>query len=135
MTSGSLRFRVLAFILAGALPATLGIGAFGAHPCPHHDGLTAAHDARAADPGSTHASHAASAQDEGPGEQEQHGPCNCVGSCTMSGGVALGSRADVQRASVQSTTRTASSGAVEAPPRDRPDFLIPFATAPPQFAA
>jgi len=140
MTSRSLRFRVIALILAGALPATMGIGAFGAHPCPHHDGATAISGPPAPDGAAGHTHHgdvtarSGVDTDDAP-THDEHGPCNCVGDCTMSSGPAQVSPVAVQSAPLQAS-RTATSRATEAAPRSRPDFLIPFATAPPApFAA
>jgi hypothetical protein len=83
-----------------------------------------------------HAEHAASAESEQDGAHESHGPCACIGQCSISGGVALASQSvHAQQATPQGTLGEEPSGQAVPLRRSLP-YLTPFATAPPStFAA
>ena len=119
--------RLLSFLVASVMLVTLGADAFGAHRCPHHDGLPGA---TATEPVAHHDHGAASAATDDSASHEHDGPCTCVGQCATSVGPAVASssvsKAEFSAGAVGSTHLAyLENGA------PRPEYLIPFATAPP----
>jgi hypothetical protein len=133
MKSQSPVIRFLSVIVAGWFLATMGLDAFGAHRCPHHDAVPG--EARASTSNAGHAEHGVAAEGEQDGAHDSHGPCTCVGQCSMSGGVALASRsARVQHAVPQGALGEVPSSQATLLRRSLP-YLTPFATAPPSAFA
>jgi hypothetical protein len=131
MTLPSVQSRLAAAILATWL-ALLGVEPPALHTCPVH-GAGAAHGGRPAEQPAAHAGHggalvaADAPADHGPDGDLRH--CTCLGHCCMS------------RPATGTTTVVLPVAAIVAirgaMPADRqstavrPDFILPFATAPP----
>ena len=83
--------RVAALLVALLLVLTPLSTAFGAHPCPHHDGVAAAGGVDGSVPehdpapgfGHEHDASAGTATDASP-DSEGHGTCTCMGQCQAS---------------------------------------------------
>jgi hypothetical protein len=119
-------YRLVASALAVLFLTTGAVDAYGLHRCPHHDGLPA--DAEEPTAAHAHAAHAADPSHDD--EHGSHGPCTCVGTCSVTA-VALPSAADA----AWTAARVDAARPVAALHRnpfslDR-DYFHPFANAPP----
>ena len=125
----SLIGRCAAFLLALAFPASATGDALGAHPCPHHDAVPAAHAADAPLPAGDahHAGHDADAADHDDGGS----PCTCPGECSVSDGVAHPAIDDHAAPLAGNDARESGRAAAPTLRAATSDYLLPFANAPP----
>jgi hypothetical protein len=121
----------LFFLLAWGEPVTL-------HPCPMHDGAVAAAAAHGGDraghaPVAAHGGAHALPADGTPAPGGESHACQCLGTCSVAGAVALPGAVAV---AWQGTTRHAAEPPAEAPaaPHAASPRLLPFANGPPSLA-
>ena len=129
--------RRAAALLVASLLVVSSLGtAFGAHPCPHHDGAAATGEARQAggahDPGSVveHGTGSSHEHDDSP-SSEAHGPCTCMGECQAGAAPSMAAPAVGSELPAPPAAPYAFRSAPSVPRASIVPFSLPWGNAPP----
>lgn len=144
-----LQRRIVSVVAAVAFFATGAVDAYGLHTCPHHDALPAAaqSDVETPDLHAGHAEHATAAVPEAHaqpahtspaasavagegGAHDDHGPCSCVGECSLTAPPAPGAAAHYTIAAPLVAAPAPQRTATQPRARTTP-HVLPYANAPP----
>ena len=122
-----------AAILAALLLVLASLGtALGVHPCPHHDGASAAGGVPDAGPAGEHGSGSGHGHDAGAAAgSEAHGPCTCVGQCQVGAAPSIPAPAVGRDLPTPPAAPHALLPAPALPRASIVPFVLPWGNAPP----